>query len=190
MAGHLLAEPSFDPEIGLEEPALGGLVVLDLGDAVRHPAGVAEEELEQELAAEGLVPRRDGEPARELSTPLLGERIDVTIGLAALLFAPPRGEALGGQPIQDRVDLPVALVPEVGDRALDQLLDVVARHRAEAQHPRIAKRLVLSRADPVTAPTGVRRRGSWGPPCTGPIYICEIYTAERPRVNGAVGRRG
>src|SRR5437879_5287008 len=126
MAGHLLAEPSFDPEIGLEEPALGGLVVLDLRDAVRRPAGVAEE---------GLVPRREGEPAREPSAPLLGERIDVTVGLAALLFAPPRGEALGGQPIQDRVDLPVALVPEVGDRALDQLLDVVARHRAEAQHP-------------------------------------------------------
>src|SRR5438128_3167934 len=135
MAGHLLAEPSFHPEIGCEEPALGGLVVLDLGDAVRHPAGVAEEELEQELAAEGLVPRRDGEPARELSTPFLGERIDVTVGLAALLFAPPRGEALGGQPIQDRVDLPVALVPEGRDRGLDQLLDVVARHRAEAQHP-------------------------------------------------------
>src|SRR5207245_11754287 len=89
MARHLLAEPSLDPEIGLEEPALGGLVVLDLGEAVRHPAGVAEEELEQELAAERLVSRRDGEPARELPTPLLGERIDVTVGLAALPFTPP-----------------------------------------------------------------------------------------------------
>jgi hypothetical protein len=47
-----------------------------------------------------LVPRRDGEPARELLTPLRGERIDVTVGLAALRFAPTLGQALGGQPLR------------------------------------------------------------------------------------------
>src|SRR5207245_8501642 len=95
MAGHLLAEPSFDPEIGLEEPALGGLVVLDLRDAVRRPAGVAEEELEQELAAEGLVPRRDGEPARELPTPPLGGPRGATVGVAAAPYDPAPRVVLG-----------------------------------------------------------------------------------------------
>jgi hypothetical protein len=49
----------------------------------------------------------------------------VAVGLALLLLAPALGEALGGQPVQDRVDLAVALVPEVGDRALDELLDAM-----------------------------------------------------------------
>src|SRR5262249_10898092 len=96
--------------------------------------GDAQEELEQELAADGLVPRRDREPAPQLGAPLVGERVDVAIWLPALRLAPALGEALGGQPVQDRVDLAVALVPEVGDRALDQLLDVIAGHRTEAQH--------------------------------------------------------
>src|SRR5439155_21969269 len=57
------------------------------------------------------------------------------------------GEALGGQAVQDRVDLAVALVPEVGDRPLDQLLHVVPGHRAEAQHAedRVPARVRLRR---------------------------------------------
>src|SRR5262249_24685986 len=95
----------------------------------------AEEQLQEELVSEGLLPRRHGEPVRELLAALVGERVNLPVGLAALLLAAPPGEPLGSQPVQDRVDLPVALVPEVRDRTLDQLLDVVARHGAEAQHP-------------------------------------------------------
>src|SRR5262249_61423770 len=97
------------------------LVRRDLVEPVGNPPFSAEKELQQELVAEWLLPRRHGEPARELLAALVGERVNVPVGLAALLLAPPRGEPLGGQPVQDRVDLPVALGPEVRDRALDQL---------------------------------------------------------------------
>src|SRR5262245_24746953 len=134
VARHLLDELSLDTQVCLEELLLPGLIVLDLGHAVGHGPGDAQEELEQELTANGLVPRREGEPTSELGAPLVGERVDVAVGLAALFLAPALGEALGGQPVQDRVDLAVALVPEMRDRALDELLHVVAGHRAEAQH--------------------------------------------------------
>src|SRR5207244_13596218 len=55
--------------------------------------------------------------------------------LPALPLPPALGEALGGEPVQDRVDLAVALAPEVCDGPLDQLLDVVTGHGAAAQHP-------------------------------------------------------
>src|SRR5262249_31300682 len=98
------------------------------------PLGPAER-LGGGLVWKGLLPGRPGEPVREPLAALVGERVNLPVGLAALLLAAPPGEPLGSQPVQDRVDLPVALVPEVRDRTLDQLLDVVARHGAEAQHP-------------------------------------------------------
>src|SRR5262249_47514681 len=96
--------------------------------------GDAQEELEQELAADGLVARRDGEPAPQLGAPLVGERVDVAVGLPPLRLPPALRGAPGRPPGQDPGDLALALVPEVGDRALDQLLDVIAGHRTEAQH--------------------------------------------------------
>src|SRR5439155_27197483 len=151
--------------------------VFDLGEAVGGTPGAAEEELEQELTACGRGPSGHGEPPRELLPPLRRERVDVPIRLPALRLPPPLCEALGGEPLQDRVDLPVALVPEVRDGALDELLDVVAGHRAEAQHPkdRVPARVRPARrhgpAHPVTALAATRspdsRRSRPGParPC-------------------------
>src|SRR5262249_19715351 len=129
-----LAYALLDAHVHPEERALARLVVLDLPDALGDRPFGAEKELQQEVVAEGFLPRRNREPAGELLAALVSERVDLAIGLAALLLTPSLGQPLGGEPIQDRIDLPVALVPEVSDRSLDELLDVVAGHRAEAQH--------------------------------------------------------
>src|SRR5262249_29036804 len=107
MAPELLAHAPLDAHVQLEERALARLVVLDLRDALGDRPFGAEKELQQELVAEGLLPRRNREPARELLSALVGERVDLAIGLAALLLPPSLGQPLGGQPIQDRIDLAI-----------------------------------------------------------------------------------
>src|SRR5207244_8725977 len=133
--GPLLAKLPLDSVVGVEKLPVTRLDVLDLGDAVRHRAGAAEEELEQELGPNRLEPGGESEPPLELLVALGGQRVDVAIRIAVLRLTPALGAALGGEPVQDRVDLAIALVPEVGHGSLDQLFDVVAGHGAAAQRP-------------------------------------------------------
>jgi len=54
---HVLPELPLDPVVGVEERPVTCLDVLDLGGAVRHGAGAAEEELQQQLGSHGFEPR-------------------------------------------------------------------------------------------------------------------------------------
>src|SRR2546428_11571390 len=105
------------------------------------------------------------------------DRKDGGIRLAALPLPPALGEALGGEPVQDRVDLAVALAPEVCDGPLDQLLDVVTGHGAAAQHPE----------DRVPARVRPPRRRLARPPLT-PMHLEDTYPPDL-KSNASAGWR-
>src|SRR5688572_15009616 len=90
-------------------------------------------QLEQDL--ESRRRRFDGldEPLPQLGKPVLRDRVDVSIGLSGSCFSPARHESLAVKPPQHRVDVPDALVPEVRERVLDFLSDVVTGSRSASE---------------------------------------------------------
>src|SRR5207247_10809063 len=95
------------------------------------------------LAPEPLLPGRLGEPRPEALPSFGRDGVDEAVRLALLALEAPLDQLPGRQAGEDGIDLPVALAPEVGHAALDPLLEVVARSRAQGQHP---QHRVLGRA--------------------------------------------
>ena len=107
---------------------------LDPGDVLAQDAFVAEEQFEQKLAPDGLWARGLAAPGPERLKPPLRDFVDLAFGAARAPLGAAPGEALSGEASERRIDLPVALAPEVADARGRLLPDVVARHRHEAQH--------------------------------------------------------
>src|SRR5712692_6400979 len=135
MSSVLTPEASFDLGVGVQERLLPLLEVADLAKARLGGDQIAEEELEEQLAAEGFRPGREGQPGPELVQPARRDGVQVTIGFAALALVTADDQTIGGQPAQDRIDLAEALAPEVRDAAVDRLLDVVAGAGPAPEHP-------------------------------------------------------
>ena len=100
----------------------------DLLDVLDHRGGAdlpAVEELEEHLDALPGGLRRLCQPAVQLVAAEVGDGVDVAVGLAGLVLDLARGQALFFQPLEDRVDVPVALAPEVAEALGVDALDVV-----------------------------------------------------------------
>jgi hypothetical protein len=110
-------------------------VALDLLERFAGAGELPEREPEQRFVAGDLHLRRLGKPLVQQIEALLRDRVDLAVGLASLALGLPDGEAFGRKLLENRVDLPVALVPEVREQAADELLEVVARAGAEREQP-------------------------------------------------------
>src|SRR5712692_237457 len=68
------------------------------------------------------------------STPI-GERVDVAFRFPLLLFSVTGCKSLASKLLQDRINLPVALMPKVGYALFNCLFNRITRHGTGAQHP-------------------------------------------------------
>ena len=143
-------------------PSTALLVFTHVPDAHLGRDALAEAQLEEQLEPRRLGLRRLGKPASQLLPAELGELISIAPPPARLALAGAGDQPLLLEPPQDRVDLAVALVPEVPEVALDVHLHRVAGLEAHAEH----------------AEHGVARAGegvvSWGRALTIGLLAAEI----------------
>src|SRR5208337_5182956 len=85
------------------------------------------EQLQQQLVARHFVARRLLEPLAQPLTPRLEQRVHLAIGPAGLALDVRFDQSCLLELLERRIDLTVALAPEMTDRLLDRLLEVVAR---------------------------------------------------------------
>src|SRR5687767_1655904 len=128
-----VAEALADGGISLEERLLLPLEFLDVLDVGGGAGAGAEEELQQQFAAEALVPGGGGEPSLQLFAPARRERIQLPVRLALLARVGALRQPLVRQLAEHGIDLPITLTPEMRDRSLDPLLQVIPRPRPQAQ---------------------------------------------------------
>src|SRR5450759_170171 len=106
---------------------------LELANRLLLRHGVREKELEQHLVADlAVLDRRVGHPRVQRLLSLRGEVVEGSMPRAARGVLGP-DQPGGGQALELGIDLPVAGRPEVPGRDVRELLDVVARARAQPE---------------------------------------------------------
>jgi hypothetical protein len=94
----------------------------------------AEEDFHQErIAHGGQLNRGLMEPAKQLRSPALGERVDVLRGLGLLVLDPHRDQAFFSEALQRPVDLAEIGAPEVLNGIFKRVLQLISRRRPKAQ---------------------------------------------------------
>src|SRR5713101_8093712 len=134
MRPSLAPQPALHVRIVPPERLLLLAEALKVPDALLEGPTAPEEQLEEELAPEALVAGGGGQPGAEPLLALRGDRVHLAVRLALLSLQAALDQTLRSEVGQDRVDLPIALAPEVGDAALDALLEVIAGAGPEGEH--------------------------------------------------------
>lgn len=101
-------------------------VQVDLRERLLDAADLAQRQSQECFVTGNLNLRRLGKPFVEKLEPLLGDRVNLSVGFAALPLRFADRETLSRELFEDRVDLPIALAPEVRQKPTNELLDVVS----------------------------------------------------------------
>src|SRR5207244_7584722 len=107
------------PQLDVLATAFGGL-----GEPLLDPlhmgvdgAQISEEKLEEQFVSYRSGSRRLREPPAQHRHALSSDLVDLPVGTPDTADRAPPRQALGGEPAERRVDLAVALIPEVADAA-------------------------------------------------------------------------
>src|SRR5437588_4855459 len=107
---------------------------LHMLDIVRNRGLLSEEQFEQKLIALYRIFNWFREPVMQFFSTSIRERVYIALRLPLLLFSMTGCKPFFGKLFQYRIDLPVTLIPKIGNALLNLLLDCITRHWTRAKH--------------------------------------------------------
>src|SRR6266566_1684935 len=124
----------FDLGVLVKKLHLQGPELLHVLDVSRDCGVSTKEQLEQDLNASHQVLGGFGQPLLQCLPSFAGEGIHVALWFSLLLLSVAAGQSFRSELLKDRINLPIALVPEVTDALLDELFNGIPRHWTIAEH--------------------------------------------------------